>query len=80
MVAVVYGGMDCDCSRWDDRVAILPAVPTVVSRWVDRYHDGAEGPQWTRISRPSRAPKKSTSRDLALEAFEDGHPHVVRYY
>lgn len=77
MVAVVYGGMDCDCSRWDDRVVLLPAVPVVVDKWICDYHDGAEGPQWTRISRPSRAPKKSTSRDLALEAFENGHPHVV---
>lgn len=78
-VAVVYGGMDCDCSMWEDRVVLLPAVPVVVDKWICDYHDGAEGPQWTRISRPSRAPKKSTSRDLALEAFENGHPHVVRF-
>lgn len=76
-VAVVYWGMDCDCSRWDDRVRILPARLREVMRWVDDYDRGAEGPQGWRLSRPSEAPTRSRSRDLALEAFEDGHPHIV---
>lgn len=78
-VAIVFGGMDCDCARWDDRVATVPALPVAVVQWIDRYHEGAEGPQWTRLERPSVARDlRSSSRDLALEAFEDGHPHVVR--
>jgi hypothetical protein len=77
-VAVVYGGMDCDCARWDDRVVILPAIPTVVVHWIDQYNEGAEGPQWTNLERPSIANELTpSSRDLALEAFEDGHPHSI---
>lgn len=76
-VAIVYGGVDCDMARWDNRVAIVQAIPMAVVKWEQNYHDNAEGPQWTRLSKPSRAPKKSSSRDLALEAFEDGHAHVV---
>lgn len=77
-VAIVYGGMDCDCSRWDNRVAIVTAATVIVERWIESYHEGAEGPQWTQIERPSEARKlEPSSRDLALEAFEDGHPQVV---
>lgn len=76
-IAIVYGGMDCDGARWDNRVAIMPAVLVVVLHWIDTYHEHAEGPQWQRIESPSRAPKRSTTRDLALEAFENGHSHVL---
>ena len=78
-VAIVYGGIDCDCSRWDNRVSLVPATHWAVARWVDSYMEGAEGPQWWHLSRPSAAPRWSSSRDLALEAFEDGHPHIVYY-
>jgi hypothetical protein len=77
-VAIVYGGMDCDCSRWDDRVVLVPATTVAVERWIDSYHERAEGPQWTRVTTPAEARGlKASSRDLALEAFEDGHQHVV---
>ena len=78
-VAIVYGGMDCDCSRWDDEVAIVSANLVTYFAWSDSYDDGAEGPQWHRVCKPSEAPQKSSHRDLALEAFEDGHPHHVYY-
>jgi hypothetical protein len=77
-IAVVYGGMDCDMSRWDNRVALIPANVMAYQKWYDGYMEGAEGPQWASIARPSDvADLKSESRDLALEAFEDGHAHVV---
>lgn len=79
-VAIVHGGIDCDGSRWDDRVAYVPALPVAVEKWLDDYNDGAEGPQWTSIWKPSEARElRSSSRDLVLEAYEDGHPHVIYY-
>ena len=78
MVAIVYGGRDCDMSQWDNRVSYVPATVTHVEKWVDDYMEGAEGPQWWHIEKPSSAKElESSSRDLALEAHEDGHPHVV---
>lgn len=77
-VAVVTAGMDCDCSCWSGRVSILPANVMFVERWLNEFYDSAEGPQSHEIMRPSEARSiKSSSRDLALEAFEDGHAHVV---
>lgn len=79
-VAVVTSGMDCDCCRWDDVVEILPAVPIEVERWADEYYERAEGPQSHYLERPSKAKKlRAGHRDLALEAFEEGHPNVIYY-
>lgn len=77
-VAVVHGGIDCDGGRWDDVVVILPATVMDVARWDDDFFDHAEGPQWRRLRTPSDAADLQAShRDLALEAFEDGHPHAI---
>jgi hypothetical protein len=77
-VALVNGGMDCDCAKWANSVTLVKATPAAVDKWVERFYHWAEGPQWCYIERPSVARKlKEEHRDLALEAFEDGHPHVV---
>jgi len=77
-VAVVYGGRDCDMSQWDNRVTLLPATFAHVNRWADDYMEGAEGPQWWHVEKPSSVEDlEASSRDLALEAHEDGHPHIV---
>jgi hypothetical protein len=77
-VAIVYGFIDCDMSRADGLVHIMAASPIAVSKWLDDFHAGAEGPQWWNLERPSAASEITEDhRDLALEAFEDGHPHVV---
>ncbi|WP_262267278.1 MULTISPECIES: hypothetical protein [Microvirga] len=77
-VAIVYGGIDCDGGRWDNRVSMVPAIPMAVERWYDRYEAQAEGPQWQTLEKPSVASDLvEDDRDLALEAFEDGHSHVL---
>ncbi len=79
-IAIVNSGMDCDCSRWDNRVSIVKADLHSVTKWIDSFYDYAEGPQSHYLAKPSEAKKlKSSSRDLALEAYEDGHSHVVYY-
>jgi len=78
MVAIVYGGIDCDGGRWDNRVSLVPATITAVEQWAERYHAQAEGPQWQRLGRPSvAADLVEDDRDLALEAFEDWHAHLL---
>jgi hypothetical protein len=78
IVAIVYGGIDCDGGRWDNRVSLVPATITAVEQWAERYHAQAEGPQWQRLERPSvAADLVEDDRDLALEAFEDGHAHLL---
>jgi hypothetical protein len=77
-IAIVYGGTDCDGGRWDNRVSEVPAIPVAVGRWHDRYEAQAEGPQWQTLEKPSIAPDVvGDDRNLALEAFEDGHSHVL---
>ena len=79
MVAIHKTGMDCDCSTWDyvehER---FRGVFAHEREWQE-YMDGAEGPQSMGFHSPSHYPEQSESRDLALEAFEDGHPHYVSY-
>lgn len=76
-VAIVHGGRDCDMAQWDNRVTILPASVAAVNGWWSEAYKWAEGPIWGHLERPSVAEGiESESRDLALEAFEDGHPHV----
>ena len=77
-VAIVYGFMDCDCARSDDNVNIIDANIVSVNQWEERFWDGAEGQQWWSIETMAYANSLTpSSRDLAMEAFEDGHPHVI---
>lgn len=78
-IAVVFGGVDCDGGMWDNRVDLIPANVVAFIRWENLYEDGAEGPQWHHIARPSEVEGlEKTSRDLGMEAFENGHQHVYR--
>ena len=77
-VAIVYGFMDCDCARSDDNVDIIDANIVSVNQWEERFWDGAEGQQWWSIETMAYADSLTpSSRDLAMEAFEDGHPHAI---
>lgn len=76
-VAVNVDQMDCDCSRWTSG-HVMDAVPLLaVEQEVNRIYEDAEGPiygLW--FSKPEKK-AEYVSRDLALEAFEDGHAHSV---
>jgi len=74
-VGVVESGMDCDCLKYVHSY-LLAAVPFAVERWIDESYEAAEGPLCVGVEHPDKLPENE-SRDLALEAFEDGHPHVV---
>ena len=77
-VAVVWSGRDCDGSRYEHSVAIVEAKKKAVDAHIEHTYEWADGPCAYYIERPSVARDlKYSSRDLALEAFEDGHSHVI---
>lgn len=75
-IGIVRSGMDCDCSRYVNARVIK--VPGVFKFQIDerRHQEWLDGPEHTSICAPDELPE-SWSRDLALEAFEDGHPYAV---
>jgi len=76
-VALHIWQMDCDCASWE-QYKILPAIPVAVNRYIDRLYYDAEGPVRISFILPSETDEPlAPPRDHALEAFEDGHPHVV---
>ncbi len=76
-IAVFTSGMDCDHFSWDNCYHEDFIAP--IHWWHRRldYFDGAEGPVQMSFGRPSISPEYSGSRDLALEAHENGHPYSI---
>lgn len=79
LVGVVVSGRDCDCTRY--RHEYVMPVPAGIFGWVRGQHKHEEwldGPESTWFVRPDECRDGySASRDLALEAHEDGHAHVI---
>ncbi len=75
VVALICSSRDCDMCEGTTR-RLVEAKVSAVERAMDRDFEWAEGPVRHWIQRPSDA-FEAESRDRALEAFEDGHPHVI---
>lgn len=77
-VAVIESGRDCDCVEYSGRVHIIDATVEAFI-WLDsQIGDWADGPYRLGIVKPSEAKTvEYTSRDLVLEAMEDGHRQVI---
>jgi hypothetical protein len=79
-VALVRSGMDCDGVQYGNDVTYVPASWREVETRIDDDCRHADGPIYHQIMKPSEAAGlRKHSRDLALEAFEDGHPHRITY-
>lgn len=79
-VAVVWSGMDCDCVKYSNDVRLVEANKFAVEQHIDWMSDALDGPAGFYITSPSRAKQlKYNSRDLAMEAYENGHPHHITY-
>ena len=77
-VAVVWSGVDADCVSWGNRVDIVSSSYLQIEKMLNDVYEGSEGSIDFYYEKPSIAEKLTeTSRDLAMEAFEEGHPHVV---
>lgn len=78
LVAVVVGGLDCDMCAYEGRVHQFPSQISEFWKCLDQLYYEAEGPIHWRVVRVSESGSITpTSRDLALSAFEDGHPYSV---
>ena len=76
--AVVWSGVDADCVSWGNRVDIVSSSYVQIEKMLNDVYEGSEGSIDFYYEKPSIAKKLTeTSRDLAMEAFEEGHPHVV---
>lgn len=75
-VKIVESGMDCDCVRYSGLATVISANVMSVIQELDRIYNNAEGPVSIDIVSPD-AEVVYTTRDLALEAHEDQHSHVV---
>lgn len=75
-VCVVESGRDCDCVEFvHSSLYRFPGVFAFEKHRQDAQY-WADGPLYVGLCRPDERPG-NYSRDLALEAFEDGHAHVV---
>lgn len=76
-IGIWWESTDCDHTRATG-FDLIPAQPMALVRWVYRFYDRAEGPQTWSLAGPGEAEGGVHDvRDLALEAFEDGHPHLI---
>lgn len=72
-VALFVWSRDCDMTEGYSRREVS-AADALEQR--DRMMDDREGPMSISLHRTSE-PFEGYSRDLAMEASEDGHPHVI---
>lgn len=75
-LCIVTSGRDCDCVEFV--YSTLMSRPTVMRLWSEERDTfyWADGPISIGYCRPSERPG-NYSRDLVMEAFENGHPHFV---
>jgi len=78
MIKVVESGMDCDCVKYSGRVHTCEATVKAFEELHDRIAEWADGPFSLSIV-PWSQKITYTSRDLALEAYENGHPHHITF-
>jgi len=77
-IYVIYGGMDCDCVHYANRTTFESVSEYLAWDEIERLE--AEGPFYSYEVSKSDWDLQNylpLSRDLALEAFEEGHPHIV---
>jgi len=78
MVVLVRNGTDCDGVRYSGVTRPVKAVPYLVHREIEKDYEYADGPMSIGVVSPSAAREiEYESRDMVMEAFEDGHPHVL---
>jgi len=75
---VSESGMDCDCVRYSGSMHECEATLAAFYKLYDETNQWADGPfSMYPVTEAERAEIKYESRDLAMEAYEDGHPHSI---
>lgn len=77
-IGVHRSGMDCDCTQYS-RSYITEAHTGAFAFCMEemKHEQYLDGPESTRFSLPEHTIVESKSLDLALRAYEDGHPSTV---
>jgi len=74
----VESGRDCDGVQYSGHIHSCAAHPWAYEALLDRISDSADGPfHLDMIKYEDLHEVEYTSRDLTLEAFENGHPHYL---
>lgn len=77
-ILVIESGRDCDCVEYSGQTRIIEASVKAFDALQDEIAKWADGPFHLDIDKPSEDEFiRYESRDLVLEAFEDGHPHHI---
>lgn len=77
-IAVIESGRDCDCVEYFGQVHIIDATKQAYDKLYDDTAEWADGPFHFQLERPSVAEGVTPiSRDLVMEAHENGHPHSI---
>lgn len=78
-IGIIVAGMDCDCVKYHyEHVEPVPVSMMVWQRGEQKRCDYAEGPESVHYVSPNEVQHGAYwSRDLVMEAYEDGHSHVV---
>jgi hypothetical protein len=74
---VAESGRDCDCVSYSRPAYQIEATSKAYWKEYTKIADWADGPFSLTIYEADRRPTEYHSRDLALEAFEDGHQHII---
>ena len=75
-VAVWESGRDCDSVRYRGFKCLIPATVAEFDALYEHEHQWADGPFCLWVESPLLE-RTRCSRDLGMEAFEDGHSHVI---
>ena len=71
-------GMDCDCMQYGGRIHEIDATLDAYEQLLGELNQWADGPFSLVFLHPDRVVDVDYwSRDLALEAYENGHPHAI---
>lgn len=80
-IGVIVQGMDCDCCAYRREYVTesWSSVAAFKKHWSE-HCDYLDGPETQNFCQPTEVEKcNNYSRDLALEAYENGHPHRIEY-
>jgi hypothetical protein len=75
-VAIIESGRDCDGVQYAGKRRVIPATLLAYYELRDNIANWADGPFHLRIERPDVIIEYE-SRDLVMEAHENGHPHAI---
>ena len=77
-IAVVWSGRDCDGVRYSNHVSMVEADRKVIDKHIEHTYEWADGPcNYRLVSSTDADALQYTSRDLTMEAFENGHAHRI---